>query len=249
MDDTTSTAKFFDLAIERIASGGKPRDRISVLDFGSGSGRIAKELTKAGYDVYGCDIIAPPSDIDPTRSRQIQRSPYHLPYDDDMFDVVLSTSVLEHARNPEEYMPEIKRVLKPGGMAMHLLPGKWYLPYEPHILVPLANFFYPNCPTWWFAMWALMGHRAPGEKGMTWRETTQAYRNYYDTGLFYLTTSQYNDLSNKFFGNYEWPMSFYIDHAEGGFASLCRKLPFRNFFGKLSREIRMGFLVQRKQRA
>jgi SAM-dependent methyltransferase len=247
MDDSVSTARFFDLAIEHVAGIRAPRKRISVLDFGSGSGRIAKELTKIGYDVYGCDIIPPPADIDPMRSRQIQQRPYRLPYEDEMFDIVMSTSVLEHARNPEEYMPEIRRVLKTGGVAMHLLPGKWYLPYEPHILVPLANFFYPNCPTWWFAMWALLGHRAPGEKGMTWRETTQAYRQYYDTGLFYLTTAQYEKLSRSIFGNCEWPMEFYIKHAEGGVARICRKLPFQRFWGKISRELRMGFLVQRKQ--
>jgi hypothetical protein len=96
-------------------------------------------------------------------------------------------------------------------------------------------------------MWALLGHRAPGEKGMTWRETTQAYRQYYDTGLFYLSTAQYEKLSRSVFGNCEWPMEFYIKHAEGGVARICRKLPFQRFWGKISRELRMGFLVQRKQ--
>jgi SAM-dependent methyltransferase len=164
-----------------------------------------------------------------------------------MFDIVMSTSVLEHARNPEEYMPEMRRVLKSGGVAMHLLPGKWYLPYEPHILVLFANFFYPHCPTWWFAMWALLGHRAPGEKGMNWQETTQAYRQYYDTGLFYLTTAQYEKLSRAVFGNCEWPMEFYIKHADGGVARICRRLPLQRFWGKVLRELRMGFVVQRKQ--
>ncbi|MGB9116597.1 class I SAM-dependent methyltransferase [Bradyrhizobium sp.] len=246
MDDSTNTANFFDLAIERIGGYKSPRDQIRILDFGAGSGRIAKEMSNLGYDVFGCDIIAPPPDMDPRKSRQIQQNPYRLPYDDAMFDIVMSTSVLEHARNPEEYMPEMRRVLKPGGAAMHLLPGKWYLPYEPHILVPLANYFYPNCPTWWFAMFAFFGHRAPGEKGMNWRETTQAYRQYYDTGLFYLSTAQYEKLSTATFGNYEWPMEFYIDHAGGGVGRICRKLPFKKLLGKLSREIRMGFLVQRK---
>lgn len=123
MDDSISTARFFDAAIEgvakfKVADG---RSKIRILDFGTGSGRIAKELATIGYDVYGCDIIAPPADIDPDRSRQIQFNPYRLPYDNDMFDVVMSTSVLEHARNPEEYLPEMRRVLKPGGVAMHLL--------------------------------------------------------------------------------------------------------------------------------
>ena len=110
MDDSASTARFFDLAIKHVAGIRAPREHISILDFGSGSGRIAKELTKIGYDVYGCDIIPPPADTDPKRSRQIQQSPYRLPYRDEMFDIVMSTSVLEHARNPEEYMPEIRRV-------------------------------------------------------------------------------------------------------------------------------------------
>ncbi len=209
MDDNPSTAKFFDRAIKDIAGLSAPPERISVLDFGTGSGRIAKELAKLGYDVYGCDIIAPPIDADPSRSRQITQNPYRIPYDDESFDIVISTSVLEHARNPEEYMPELRRVLKPGGAAMHLLPGKWYLPYEPHILVPLANFFYPHCPTWWFAMWTLLGQRAPSEKGMTWREAAQSYRTYYDTGLFYMSSAQYRKLSISVFGNCEWPMVLY----------------------------------------
>jgi hypothetical protein len=82
---------------------------------------------------------------------------------------------------------------------------------------------------------------------MTWRETTQAYRHYYDTGLFYLTTAQYERLSHSVFGNCEWLMEFYIQHAEGGVASLCRKFPCQKFWGKVSRKIRMGFLMQRKQ--
>jgi hypothetical protein len=46
-----------------------------------------------------------------------------------------------------------------------------------------------------------------------------------------------------------WPMAFYIIHGHGGFARLCRRLPMRGFWGALSRECRMGFLVQRKQAA
>jgi hypothetical protein len=42
-------------------------------------------------------------------------------------------------------------------------------------------------------------------------------------------------------------MAFYITHGHGGFARLCRKLPMRGLWGALSREFRMGFLVQRKQ--
>jgi SAM-dependent methyltransferase len=249
-EDVAATAIFLDRAIIEIARVAKtPRTR--VLDFGCGSGELVQRLVQLGYDAHGCDIsfahdsatLAP----DPGRCKQIQQTPYRLPFDDACFDVVLSSSVLEHARNPEEYLREIRRVLQPGGCAMHLFPGKWYLPCEPHIQVPLANYFYPNCPTWWFALWTLLGQRSRHHKTLGWRETTNAYREFQANAVFYLTTRQHERLSRMVFGNCEWPMDFYITHAHGRFAQLCRRLPFRKLWGLVSREIRMGFLVQRKR--
>ncbi len=207
-EDAAATAHFFDRAISELARLENP-PRVRVLDFGCGSGELVQHLVELGYDAHGCDIVPAPEapTVAPARQRlkEINRAPYRFPFDDESFDVVVSTSVLEHARNPDEYLMEIRRVLKPGGFAMHLLPGKWYLPYEPHILVPLANYFYP--------------------------------------------TRQHERHSLAVFGNCEWPMEFYIMHGHGGFARLCRKLPMRKLWGILSREFRMGFLVQRKQSA
>jgi SAM-dependent methyltransferase len=251
-EDLAATARFFDRAIGELA-GFARAGKVRVLDFGCGAGELVEHLLALGYDALGCDIVlasdAPGITAAPHRFRQIARAPYRLPYDDASFDVVLSTSVLEHARNPEEYLVEIRRVLAPGGVAMHLLPGKWYLPYEPHIRVPLANYFYPSCPSWWFALWMLVGKRHPHHKDLGWREAVQACRDFYDNGVFYLSTREHERLSRAVFGNCEWPMTFYITHGHGGFARLCRKLPMRAFWGALSREFRMGFLVQRKQAA
>lgn len=68
----------------------------------------------------------------------ISMQPYRLPFAANEFDVVGSTSVLEHAQNTEECYRAIHRVL-PGGVALHGFPGKWYLPRKPHIYVPLVN--------------------------------------------------------------------------------------------------------------
>jgi SAM-dependent methyltransferase len=251
-EDLAATAQFFDRAIGELARLARTGN-VRVLDFGCGAGELVGHLLALGYDAHGCDIVpasdAPDIVAAPQRFKQIARAPYRLPYDDASFDVVLSTSVLEHARNPEEYLVEIRRVLAPGGVAMHLLPGKWYLPYEPHIRVPLANYFYPSCPSWWFALWMLVGKRHPHHKDLNWREAVQACRDFYDNGVFYLSTREHERLSRAVFGNCEWPMAFYITHGHGGFARLCRRLPMRGFWGALSREFRMGFLVQRKQAA
>jgi SAM-dependent methyltransferase len=252
-EDLAATARFFDRAIRELARLAPTGGKIRVLDFGCGSGELVGHLLALGYDAHGCDIVlapeAPSIAAAPQRFKRIDLDPYRLPFDAESFDVVLSTSVLEHARNPDEYLLEIRRVLKLGGVAMHLLPGKWYLPYEPHILVPLANYFYPSCPTWWFALWMLIGKRHPHHKELSWREAVKACRDFYDNGVFYLSTREHERLSRAVFGNCEWPMTFYIAHGHGGFARLCRKLPMRRLWGALSRECRMAFLVQRKQPA
>ena len=251
-EDAAATAHFFDRAISELARLENP-PQVRVLDFGCGSGQLVQLLVELGYDAHGCDIVSAPEapTVAPARQRikEISRAPYRFPFDDECFDVVVSTSVLEHARNPEEYLMEIRRVLKPGGFAMHLLPGKWYLPYEPHILVPLANYFYPKCPTWWFGLWMLLWRRHPHYKALGWREAVKACRDFYDNGVYYLSTRQHERHSLAVFGNCEWPMEFYIMHGHGRFARLCRKLPMRKLWGILSREFRMGFLVQRKQSA
>jgi len=46
----------------------------------------------------------------------------HFPFDDNSFDNVLSTQVLEHVPNPMEILNEIARVLKPGGYVMISVP-------------------------------------------------------------------------------------------------------------------------------
>ena len=246
-EDTAAGAQFFHLAISELA-GLKRASPVRVLDFGCGAGGLVGHLRDLGYDAYGCDIVLSPEAAASSagRLKQIEGEPYRIPFDDNWFDVVVSTTVLEHARNPDEYLPEIHRVLKVGGCAMHLFPGKWYLPSEPHMHVPLANCFYPRCPTWWFAIWALLGLRGPHQKGWGWRETVATYRNYYDTSVIYLSTREHERHALNVFGNCEWPGAFYITHAQGRFAQLCRKLPIRPLWGLVSREIRMAFLLQRK---
>jgi ubiquinone/menaquinone biosynthesis C-methylase UbiE len=65
-----------------------------------------------------------------------------MPFDNESFDVVISTEVLEHVPNPDAYLMEVKRVLKPGGMffftvpflmSLHEVPNDYYR-YTPYAL-------------------------------------------------------------------------------------------------------------------
>lgn len=49
----------------------------------------------------------------------------HLPFQDNSFDGVLLTEVLEHCEDPREGVREAYRVLKPGGLALVTSPFLW----------------------------------------------------------------------------------------------------------------------------
>ena len=110
---------------------------------------------------------------------------------------------------------------------MHLFPGRWYLPREPHVFVPLANYFHPSCPSWWIAIWIILGCCHPDYKRAGWRHAVRACREFLDNEVFYLGTAEHERLSRMVFGNCEWPMEYYISYSHGAFAAMCRKLPMR----------------------
>jgi len=54
-----------------------------------------------------------------------------IPFKADCFDGVICTELLEHLKDPESSLLEIKRVLKSGGYAYFSVPQSWGLHYEP----------------------------------------------------------------------------------------------------------------------
>ena len=47
----------------------------------------------------------------------------HLPFEDESFDLIYSTNVLEHVQNPEKVLKESIRVLKKGGYLQFVIPN------------------------------------------------------------------------------------------------------------------------------
>jgi SAM-dependent methyltransferase len=243
-----NVALFLQAAMSKLGGLEHP-SQTKVLDIGCGRGNLVNCLNTLGYDAYGCDIKPywqEESNTDVGRFFTISSHPYRLPFGNKSFDAAVSTSVLEHAQNKEEIFQEIFRLLKNGGFSMHLLPGKWYLPTEPHIFVPLANFFWPKCPKWWFVLWAFLGVRNRFQINKSWKEVVRLNHEYCKHGLSYWSNGKYRKLSMQVFGNYSAPMEFYITDGYGGVANLLRKLPFKRLTGLLAGEVRMNFIVQRK---
>lgn len=117
------TASWYDANLKEFAKG-------SLLDLGCGKAplygtyeQLVEKVTLADWanswhenphlDVI-CDITK------------------KLPFDDESFDTVILSDVLEHIPNPSEVMSEVSRILKPDGFALINTPFMYLLHEFPH---------------------------------------------------------------------------------------------------------------------
>jgi ubiquinone/menaquinone biosynthesis C-methylase UbiE len=106
--------------IENIARHLRPAGA-RVLEVGAGTGQQAVELTRRGFHIEAIEI--PCSNYAQDRMFPIvDFDGRHIPFPDASFDVVFSSNVLEHVPDLVQMHREIKRVLKPTGYALHVLP-------------------------------------------------------------------------------------------------------------------------------
>jgi SAM-dependent methyltransferase len=105
--------------IELIVAHFPPGAR--VLELGAGTGQQAIALRDRGFEVEAIEI--PDSNYKDHQVFPI--TPYdgrHIPFPDASFDVVFSSNVLEHVRDLPALQAEIKRVMRPGAICVHVMP-------------------------------------------------------------------------------------------------------------------------------
>ncbi|MCS5499128.1 methyltransferase domain-containing protein [Cnuibacter physcomitrellae] len=99
---------------------------MSLLDVGAGPGTITVDLARrlAPGRVVGLDAAEEIVDQANALARDqgvdtvefVTGDAYHLPFDDDTFDVVHAHQVLQHLADPVDALREFRRVVKPGGI-------------------------------------------------------------------------------------------------------------------------------------
>ncbi len=109
-----------------------------LLDLGCGFGRHSYEALRRGAEVVACDLGRP--EVEQVRglsrllvhegeldgsvmAAPVQGDARGLPFDDDSFDRVIASEVLEHVDDDGSAFAELARVLRPGGRLAVTVPA------------------------------------------------------------------------------------------------------------------------------
>jgi len=136
-----------------------------VLDIGSNDGTFSKVVLDGtdAKELVGLDVIKKTVDWANKHWKYTKKMSFivadahNLPFKSNTFDAVVALEVLEHVFDPVKVLGEIKRVLRPGGYAILLVPSDSLL---------------------FRIIWFLWLHFYP--RGKIWRDThIQTYKNNY----------------------------------------------------------------------
>lgn len=109
-----------------------------LLDLGCGFGRHAFEAIRRGAHVTACDMALPELvdtrntfaamaeagefDSDQIRTATVAGDATKLPFEDNTFDRIIASEVLEHIAHDIDALHELTRVLRPGGTLAATVP-------------------------------------------------------------------------------------------------------------------------------
>jgi SAM-dependent methyltransferase len=111
-----------------------PKNVNSILDVGCGKGWVAKEFLPKGKRVFSLDIsVTNPAIVNKLYSNKnhfgIAADSFYLPFNDETFDCVVASEIIEHVFDPAGFVKELFRVVTKGGSLIITTPYKEKLIY------------------------------------------------------------------------------------------------------------------------
>lgn len=112
---TTTKGKLIALSLVPPGQGRR------ALDVGAREGDQTRWLESQGYEVEPIDLEP---NFDRCKTVDVDAG---LPYDDESFDLVWCSEVIEHLQDPERALTELRRVTRPGGDLILTTPNSYAL--------------------------------------------------------------------------------------------------------------------------
>ena len=102
------------------------------LEPGCGRGEFLNEFNKLGLKCHGIDLSQHAGSmldkkVDVIKGFDLENDIW--PYPDNFFDIIYNKSLLEHLNKPDKFLREARRVLKPSGTILCLVPD-WEANYK-----------------------------------------------------------------------------------------------------------------------
>ncbi|QED28693.1 class I SAM-dependent methyltransferase [Microvenator marinus] len=95
-----------------------------ILDIGCGQAHFLDQALERDWETFGTEFTEDAVVLARQYGHQMHQGPLNTAnYDSNFFDVVIYTEVIEHIDNHAEEIPEILRVLRPGGIIYVTTPN------------------------------------------------------------------------------------------------------------------------------
>src|SRR3989339_239987 len=122
----------------------KDVSRNKLLNLGGGTGQVSKIYESLGFEVYNVDIEE--KNIDKKHIQFDLNSTDHLPYQDNYFDVIVCSEIIEHIENPWKLFRDVKKHLKESGLFVLTTPNiQSSFSKLKFLFLGYFHWFTPNC--------------------------------------------------------------------------------------------------------
>lgn len=100
-------------------------EKKSFLDIGCATGLLVEYMQNNGWNSCGVELCAPAAKYgEEKRGVSIYSGTVEqAAYEENSFDVIHCSHLIEHLNNPSTYMDEVRRILKPGGLFLCTTPN------------------------------------------------------------------------------------------------------------------------------
>ena len=95
---------------------------LKILEIGGRDGYQAKIISKKGYNITSIDIDPIYPQFYPVQKGTIDQ----LKFQENSFDIIYSSNMLQEIQNIEDTFKEIKKILKKDGIVIHIVPSSWW---------------------------------------------------------------------------------------------------------------------------